>query len=186
MALTTEEKFTLLKIARAALTARVADGTSLIPGSIDIDSKTLNEQSGAFVTLNKGEHLRGCIGVFSSFKPLFQTVAEMAISAAVNDPRFRAVLPEELPFIDIEISVLTPLTEIKDPKTVEVGRHGLCVAMGNRRGVLLPQVATEHGFDRETFLGQTCIKAGLPAGAWRSGATIYVFEAEIIKERNND
>ena len=89
----------------------------------------------------------------------------------------------ELPEIDIEISVLSPLRQIKDINEIEVGRHGIYIMQGRNRGVLLPQVASEHGFDREEFLDETCIKAGLEPNAWREGADIYIFEAEVFGER---
>jgi AmmeMemoRadiSam system protein A len=104
----------------------------------------------------------------------------MGRAAAAEDPRFPRVTPEEVPELGVEISVLTPLRPVADPAEVEVGRHGVCVVEGARRGVLLPQVAVEWGCDRETFLDQTCRKAGLPPDAWRHGAQILVFEAEVF------
>lgn len=112
-----------------------------------------------------------------------RTVADMARAAAFEDTRFRPLTAEELPDVDLEISVLTPMRRIADVTEIEVGRHGLWVAQGHRRGVLLPQVATCCGWGRETFLEQTCLKAGLPRDAWRRGAEIYVFEAEVFGEK---
>lgn len=142
----------------------------------------LKKNMGAFVSLHEGERLRGCIGVFVSEKPLYRTVMEMGVSAATDDPRFSSVTTEELPRINIEISVISPLEKIKDIVEIEVGRHGLYIVKGKRRGVLLPQVATEFGFDCDTFLDQTCVKAGLMPGDWREGADIYIFEAEVFSE----
>jgi AmmeMemoRadiSam system protein A len=132
------------------------------------------------VTLKRGAELRGCIGTFRESDPIYRAVAEMGRAAAAEDPRFPRVTPEEVPELGVEISVLSPLRPVADPAEVEVGRHGVCVVEGARRGVLLPQVAVEWGWDRETFLDQTCRKAGLPPDAWRHGAQILVFEAEVF------
>lgn len=134
------------------------------------------------MTLELGGHLRGCIGTFRSAEPLYWVVEKMAVAAALYDPRFPPVPAEELAAIDIEISALTPLRVIDDPSIIEVGVHGLYITQDDQGGVLLPQVATEWGWDREEFLTQTCHKAGLPANAWRKGATIEVFEAEVFGE----
>lgn len=181
MALNESEKSELLRIAREAIEARAKRTSAAMKG--DNSSGALNEDSGAFVTLNRKGRLRGCLGVFASKDPLWKTVERMAAAAASEDPRFVPVGEDELPEIDIEISVLTPLRKIDDPEKVEAGRHGLVIALGNKRGALLPQVATEHGFDRETFLSETCVKAGLKPDAWKEGASIYVFEAEVFGER---
>jgi AmmeMemoRadiSam system protein A len=118
-------------------------------------------------------------------KPLRRTVAEMAVQAALHDPRFSPVSASELPGLDIEISVLSPLEEVKDVSTIEVGKHGLVIQEGSRSGLLLPQVATEYGWDRETFLDHTCMKAGLPAGSWRKkGVVILRFTAEVFGEKD--
>ncbi len=138
---------------------------------------------GCFVTLHtrKGS-LRGCIGTFSEREPLWMAVREMAIAAATRDPRFRPVTPDELSQCVVEISALTQAQPIT-PEAIVVGTHGLLVGRGARRGVLLPQVASEHGWDAETFLDQTCLKAGLPPAAWRDGSvTIEAFSAEVFGE----
>jgi hypothetical protein len=141
----------------------------------------LAERYGAFVTLKRHGELRGCIGNIVGTAPLGETVAQMAKAAATADPRFPPLKPEELKGLELEISVLTPLEPVIDPKDIVVGRHGLFIVYGNNRGLLLPQVATEQGWDRETFLEQTCWKAGLPPGAWRNpGAQIYKFSAEVF------
>ncbi len=143
----------------------------------------LRQRAGAFVTLHKDKELRGCIGQVSPEAYLFLTVQRCAISAAVEDTRFMPVTAEELPEITIEISVLSTMEPVRDPADVEVGRHGLVVSRGGRRGLLLPQVATEYGWDRETFLAQTCRKALLPPDAWRDPATtIETFTAEYFSE----
>ena len=142
----------------------------------------LPQASGAFVTLKKHGELRGCIGSLECRGSLADEVARVAVSAAQEDPRFSPVRPAELDDIDVEVSVLGPLERIDplDPSAIEIGRHGLVVEQGARRGLLLPQVATEWNMDRETFLAHTCAKAGLPRDAWRSGASVYRFAADVF------
>jgi AmmeMemoRadiSam system protein A len=135
------------------------------------------------VTLKKNGRLRGCIGYIEAVRPLLETVEEMAVSAAFRDPRFAPVEKEEVDDLSIEISVLNPVHEAADISEIEIGKHGIIITGRGRRGLLLPQVAVEYGWDRETFLDQTCVKAGLPEGAWRSGETrIEIFSAEIFSE----
>ena len=140
------------------------------------------EATGAFVTLKKHGELRGCIGTLECRGPLVEEVARVAASAALEDPRFSPVRPAELDDLDVEVSVLGPLEPIDpfDPDAIVIGRHGLVVEQGPRRGLLLPQVATEWKMDRETFLAHTCAKAGLPPDAWRRGAKVYRFAAEVF------
>ena len=146
-----------------------------------IASERLDERRGAFVCLHKGKELRGCIGMIEGIKPLRETVREMAIQAAFGDPRFCALDRDELDRIDIEISVLTPLERIDDPTRIEIGRHGLYIRKKHRSGLLLPQVATEQGWNRTQFLEWTCRKAGLPPKAWQEADTeVYVFSAHIF------
>ncbi len=168
----------LLRLARQALEESVRRHRLPV---LEEPSKTLRETRGAFVTLRKGEHLRGCIGHIDSPKPLQQTVCECALAAALRDPRFPPVTPEELPVLRIEISVLSELIEIH-PDQIEIGRHGLLVSQGSQRGLLLPQVATQWKWDRERFLEETCLKANLPSDAWRRGARIQAFTAQVFAE----
>ena len=126
--------------------------------------------------------LRGCLGRLTLEAPLGQTIVHLAGVVADSDPRFSAVLPRELPDLQIEISVLTPAYEVRSVEEIEVGRHGLIVEHGHCRGLLLPQVAVEHGWPCETFLEHTCIKAGLARDAWKKGARILVFEAQVFGE----
>ena len=143
----------------------------------------LAERRGGFVTLKKRGQLRGCIGYIEAVKPLVETVEEMADAAAFRDPRFRPVTAREVDDLEIEISVLSPIEKIDDPGAIEVGRDGIIVSADGHRGLLLPQVAVEWGWDRETFLDQTCVKAGLAPDRWRRpGVTIEVFSAEIFSE----
>jgi AmmeMemoRadiSam system protein B/AmmeMemoRadiSam system protein A len=172
------EKQVLKEIARTTIACRL--GNKPLPQFQGI-TDTLQEPRGAFVTLEKNHRLRGCIGFIHATKPLWKTVQEMAESAAFRDPRFTPLTKEEWPAVEVEISVLTPMQEIKDPSRIEVGKHGLYIVKGPYRGLLLPQVATDYGWDRETFLAQTCTKAGLPIEAWKDpDTTIYVFAADVF------
>ena len=180
MGLTKQEKALLLKIARKSIEAGLAGGEMSPP---EIESSTLKEKMGAFVTLKKRDRLRGCIGFIEGRKPLYETVEEMAQAAAFRDPRFRPVREDELRDLDIEISALTPLRQIHDVDEIEVGRHGLYLVKGNHSGLLLPQVATEYNWDRMTFLKETCMKAGLPEDAWKdTDAQIFIFSATVFSE----
>ena len=144
-------------------------------------TENLREKRGAFVTLKKAGQLRGCIGYIRPYKPLIDAVWEMAESAALRDSRFIPVEPSEVDDLEVEITVLSLLQRIKDPNQVLVGRHGLLVTRGYQSGVLLPQVPVEAEWDRETFLSQTCIKAGLPSDAWRDPETrLEIFTAEVF------
>jgi AmmeMemoRadiSam system protein B/AmmeMemoRadiSam system protein A len=174
-----EEKVDLLRIARRSVEAAVRG--EAVP-EFKAATPILAEKRGAFVTLTEEGRLRGCIGHIRGIEPLYTTVSKMAVSAALEDPRFNAVKPAELDHIEIEISVLTPFEKISDPSEVVVGTHGLYIEKGFNHGLLLPQVATDYGWDRYEFLDQTCIKAGLPRGAWKEGATIYTFSAQIFNE----
>lgn len=178
--LTNEEKQKLLEIARTTLveyvTKRKVPDFKVKPGK-------LTENGAAFVTLKYKGQLRGCIGHVVAREPLYLCVRDMAIAASSEDPRFSPVKPEELDKISIEISVLTPMQRVKDVSEVEVGRDGLVMKRGFSSGLLLPQVPVEYGWDRETFLRQTCLKAGLPIDAWKDPATeIYRFQALVFGE----
>ncbi|HSE43448.1 MAG TPA: AmmeMemoRadiSam system protein A, partial [Acidobacteriota bacterium] len=143
------------------------------------------EPRGVFVSLKLNGELRGCIGYMEALMPLGKAIIHCAIQSATQDPRFPPLNFPELELVKIEISVLSPLEKIEDPNLVEVGTHGLVIAAGNRRGLLLPQVPGEWGWDRETFLNYTCRKAGLPSDAWRDPETsIYIFSAEVFRERD--
>ncbi len=171
------QKHTLVDIARAAVTAAVT-GTPMEEVGIENPPPA----SGAFVTLKKRGELRGCIGTLECRAPLAVEIARVAVSAAREDPRFDPVHAGELPDLDVEVSILGPLEEIDplDPDAFVIGRHGLVVQQGWRRGLLLPQVATEWGWNREEFLQHTCRKAGLSPDAWQRGATVYRFAAEVF------
>jgi len=139
--------------------------------------------AGAFVTLHKAGRLRGCIGTFEAQEPLAQMAVRMGAAAAVQDPRFSPVTLEELDECEIEISVLSPPRPITSPDEIEIGRHGVQLGRGVHRGVFLPQVAPEQGWDRDTMLDHLCLKAGLPEDAWRRGPVeLEVFTAEVFSE----
>jgi AmmeMemoRadiSam system protein A len=176
--LTNAEQEILLRIAREALEAGVAERALPDPGPVP---DALLIRCGAFVTLHKTGKLRGCIGHIEGWGPLVRVVQECAVSAALHDPRFNPVTPEEVPWIRIETSVLSPLFALT-PDEIEVGKHGLLVTLGSRRGLLLPQVAVEWKWDRQQFLQETCVKAGLPLDAWRRGAIIRGFTADVFGE----
>lgn len=179
--LSQDEKQFLLTLARRTVEARVA---GLPVPEFANPSPVLNTNCGAFVTLHKHGDLRGCIGYIEAYKSLQKTIAEMAESAALRDPRFHPVSSKELKDLHFEISVLSPLRTIDDPKEIEVGKHGIVIERGRNRGLLLPQVATEQGWDRETFLDNSCMKAGLEPGAWKSKATtIRIFTATVFGEK---
>jgi AmmeMemoRadiSam system protein A len=170
----------LLAVARGTLESCL--GTGRMPEYRPRHAGLL-QRAGAFVTLHNDDDLRGCIGILSSEEELYRTVQRCALSAALEDNRFSPVSQEEVSELKIEISVLSPFQSITDTNLVEVGRHGLMISLGGSRGLLLPQVAAKYGWDRESFLTQTCRKAGLPAQAWRQPeAKIQVFEAQVFSE----
>lgn len=171
----------LLSIARGSIVAAVR-GTKTPEAPA---AAILLERRGVFVTLTRGGRLRGCIGRIQPDVPLATLLPLMAVAAATEDPRFPPLSERELDGLHIEISLLTPPAPLVDPATVEIGRHGLMVYARGRRGVLLPQVATEQGWSVDEFLSQTCVKAALPREAWRNAGTeVHTFESEIIAEKD--
>lgn len=176
--LSDDDRGRLLALARRALDARVHRQ----PPPAPVQGGALDASCGAFVTIRCRGELRGCLGRLETDAPLGYTIAHLAASVCDSDPRFEPVSPMELHEIDIEISVLTPEREIESIAEIEVGRHGLIVEQGFRRGLLLPQVAVEQMWDVETFVTHTCRKAALAPDAWRSGARILVFEAQVFGE----
>jgi AmmeMemoRadiSam system protein A len=177
---TREEKHELLAIARKAIEEALHGRSSMVQAPL---SGALSRPGGAFVTIRIDGNLRGCIGYIQAPLPLAEVVAEVAEKAALEDPRFPPLTLKEFYQIQIEISVLSQLERISDVDEITVGKHGLLLELRHARGLLLPQVAEEYGWDRETFLDNTARKAGLPRNAWKDpGAVIYVFTAEIIQE----
>ncbi len=169
----------LFRIARTALNQFIREEILVTPVC---DNPKLHSPQGAFVTLHKNGRLRGCLGFVEGSRPLYISVAEAAVLAAVRDTRFQPVKKEELDDIVLEISVLTPPVKIDDPALIQVGRHGLIVTKEGKRGLLLPQVAVQNKWSRETFLAHACLKAGLPPEAWKDGTGMYIFEAHIFHE----
>ena len=184
MALTSEEKRTLLVIARQMIERCVHGTTTVSPDCYEEAFRfpALDEPRGAFVTIHARGDLRGCIGYIEGIAPLARAVAENAVSAATRDYRFPRLRVDELPDVTIEISALTPPAPIESVDQIEIGKHGLIVSRGEQRGLLLPQVATEHHMSPEVFLQETCRKAGLPRNAWREGAHVFAFSAEVFSE----
>jgi len=175
--LTGADKRDLLRLARSAVTRYIEDKET--PQCPD-GGPNLKVPRGAFVTLKKKGALRGCVGFIEPVAPLCQTIIQCAVYAAVEDRRFPPVAREELQDLEYEISVLTPLEPVSDPSSIKVGKHGLVVTQNGRKGLLLPQVAVENRWSRNEFLAQTCLKAGLPADAWKKGAKLQTFEAVVF------
>jgi AmmeMemoRadiSam system protein A len=179
MAIGLETRQQLVLLARTALDAHVRRSEPpSVPRHIAV------EAFGVFVTLHHRGDLRGCLGALDCRDRVVESIARLAAAVAHEDPRFRPLQLEELPHTTVDLSLLTPPEPVVDHLTIEIGRHGLIVEHGSRRGLLLPQVAPEYRWDRETFLSHTCVKAGLPSSAWRApGASIYCFEAEVFGEK---
>lgn len=179
--LTKTEQKELLGIARETIVNFVNSGR--IP-QVETPSPGLNAENGCFVTIKQQKKLRGCIGNFVSVKPLYQLVQEMALAAATRDPRFYPMKAEDLTGFELEISVLSPLRKIDSADEIQVGQHGIYLVKDSYQGVLLPQVATEYGWDRDTFLNHTCLKAGLPENSWKKDCDIYIFSAQVFGEKD--
>lgn len=177
--LTDDQRSMLLRVAREAIRTAVIDNRILELSMVDT---ALQQPLGAFVTLTKNGHLRGCIGYPEALYPLHEAIIRGAVAAALQDPRFPAVSMRELPDVRIEISVLSSLFPIT-PTEVEIGVHGLVIEKGRARGLLLPQVPVEWGWNRVEYLAHLSQKAGLHADAWREGAALYGFTAEIFSEQ---
>ena len=174
------EKKELLGMARRAVTRRVLEGQESVEPCVE---SGLERSGGAFVSLHRGGELRGCIGRIRSAGPLYRTVQEMAVAAATQDYRFVPLSGGEIPEVEFEISVLTVPEVLSGVSEIRVGEHGLIVSAGGRSGLLLPQVATQYGWDAETFLSHTCGKAGLSMDAWKTGNILLEgFSAEVFSE----
>lgn len=180
--LNNEQKKMLLEIAKKTIENAV-NGEKL--PDFDIRDPVLNTECGAFVTIHKNDSLRGCIGNVIGQMPLWKTVRKMAVEASLHDPRFSPVSAEELKDIDIEISVLSPFEKIEDTSSIEVGKHGLFIRQGFYQGLLLPQVATEYGWDRKEFLEHTCMKAGLYSDCYMNkNCEIFIFSATVFSKKD--
>ena len=174
-----EERSLLLRLAHESIIS------ALEKREIPLEPPTphLAEPRGAFTSLYLDGNLRGCVGYVLPIGPIYRAVAETARAAAFEDSRFDSVTLDEARHLRIELSILSVPRPIS-AEGIEVGRHGLLVTAGFRRGLLLPQVPIEHQWDRVTFLEQTCRKAGLPLDAWQTGATIEAFTAEVFGEKH--
>ncbi|MDR2632593.1 MAG: AmmeMemoRadiSam system protein A [Treponema sp.] len=184
--ITQEEQNFLLAAARESIAAKLGERAPrypVEPAGKARGNSALTRSCGAFVTLHKGKQLRGCIGRMSASEPLAKTVCTMAIEAAFGDPRFLPLGKDELPQCRLEISVLSPLEPCPDPRSVQVGVHGLYLIHQGRSGVLLPQVPLEQGWDLDAYLDYICVKAGLPPQAYQApGAKLYTFTAQVFGE----
>ena len=180
--LTKREKKTLLEVSKRTLVEAVYNRKA---PKIHIADESLNQKWGAFVTLHLDGSLRGCIGNITAQTPLWKTIRNMTIEAAFHDPRFPAVNASELSRIEIEISVLSPLKQVKDISEIEVGKHGILIKRGPNQGLLLPQVAAEYGWDRIKFLEETCCKAGLAKDSYKGqDCRIFIFSAQVFSEKD--
>jgi AmmeMemoRadiSam system protein A len=177
--LTRDQEKSLLRLARLAITLHLQEGTS---PSMETDDATFKQKRGAFVSLKVKDQLRGCIGNPIPLKPLFETIIDVAISAATKDFRFSPLDQKELYETKIEISVLSQPKLIKDISEIEVGKHGIIITRGLSRGLLLPQVPVEWGWDLETFLSHGCMKAGIEEDAWKKEPQIEIFTAQVFSE----
>jgi AmmeMemoRadiSam system protein A len=177
--LTDDDQRLLLQIARNAVRSYLLGQP---PRLGEMPPGVLTEPHAIFVSIHKGADLRGCIGNIHPAGPLYRSVAECAIGAAVGDPRFMPLAAPELPEVEFEISVLSPLQRIDDIREIQIGKHGLVVSKGAARGLLLPQVATIYNWDRERFLQETCRKAGLKPDDWKN-ATVQSFSAFVFDEK---
>ncbi len=179
--LTESQQQLLLQIARDSVRAYLAGEVLGLP---EFTSGVLAEPCGIFVSIHKGDDLRGCIGNVHPIKPLCRSAAECAIAAAAGDPRFMPLTLAELPLVEFEISVLSTVERVENIGEIEVGTHGLLISKKGARGLLLPQVAKAYGWDRERFLQETCWKAGLNSDDWKDGATIHRFSALVFGEKH--
>ena len=174
-----EERTQLLRLAHDSI------ASALEHREIGLEPPTPHfaELRGVFTSLHLHGELRGCVGYVLATCPVYRAVAETARAAALDDNRFQPVTKDEAPHLEIELSILSPAQVIR-PEEVEVGRHGLLISWQGRRGLLLPQVPVERGWDCTTFLEQTCRKAGLPTDAWQDGASVEAFTAEVFGDSN--
>lgn len=174
-----DQKKFLLDLARKAIHQYLKSGKNI---KIKVDDEILKEKRGAFVTLKVNNELRGCIGYPLPYKPLYETIIDVAVSAATQDFRFPPLTREELKKTKIEISVLAVPQPIEDIKEIEIGKHGIVISKGFDKGLLLPQVPVEWDWDVETYLSHGCLKAGLEEDEWKKGARIEIFEAQVFSE----
>jgi len=178
--LTEDDQQLLLQVARDSVRSYLLGRSPRLP---DVPAGVLTETHGVFVSIHRNGELRGCIGNAHPAGPLVRSAAECAIAAAVGDPRFMPLMPGEVDEVEFEISVLSPMQHVHNVVEIEIGLHGLLISKKNARGLLLPQVAIECGWNRERFLEEVCKKAGLPPDDWKDGATIHCFTAFVFGDR---
>ncbi|MEW6455442.1 MAG: AmmeMemoRadiSam system protein A [Acidobacteriota bacterium] len=178
--LNTKKKKFLLNLARKAIEEYLKKGNTISP---EIKENWLKEKKGAFVTLKVGGNLRGCIGYPLPYKSLYETIIDVAISAATSDFRFEPLSVEELDETEIEITILSIPKEIKSYDEIEIGKHGIIVSKGAFQGLLLPQVPVEYNWDLETYLTHGCMKAGLKGDEWKRGIKVEIFSGEVFSDR---
>jgi len=178
-----DQKKFLLKLARDSIKYYLKNGEHI---NIKTEEGILEEKRGAFVTIKHKNQLRGCIGYPTPYLPLYKTIIEASVMAATKDPRFLPIQKKELPDVNIEISVLSLPKKITGLDEIEVGKHGIIVSKGINSGLLLPQVPLEWGWDLETYLKHGCMKAGLDEDAWKKGAEIEIFTAQVFSEKDFD
>ena len=175
-----ENKKNIILAARKAVETELFNKSSLIP---DLSDSFFDQKTGIFVTIHKNGKLRGCIGYIEGFMPIREAILDLAMSAAFRDPRFQPLSPDEYKLVDFEISILSPIERIKSIDEIIIGEDGLIITKGMKRGLLLPQVATENNMSKEEFLSHTCMKAGLSPNEWKSSEVqIEKFSAVIIRE----
>ncbi len=179
--LTEQDQRFLLRIVRDSVQSYLLTELPRLP---EVPAGVLNEPHGVFVSIHKDGALRGCIGHIHPAATLYRTAAECAVAAAVGDPRFMPLTIDEMADVEFEVSVLSSIEPVENIADIEIGRHGLLISKRNARGLLLPQVATSYGWDRERFLAETCRKAGLSGDAWKDGANIHTFSAFVFGERH--
>lgn len=178
-----EQQIKLLQLARKTISEKLGIDGGLI--NLDLTDEIFLEKAGAFVTIHLNKNLRGCIGYIQGVKSIPETVKEVSASAAFQDPRFTPLSEKEYPYIDIEISIMSPIEDVANIDDIVVGRDGLIISQGYNRGLLLPQVPVEQGWDKDTFLTHTCYKAGLPGDSWKKeGVKIEKFSAQVFSEKD--
>ena len=175
-----EDQQLLLGIARNAVEAHVSGNSLQLPV---IRQGIVSQRHGVFVSIHRGKELRGCIGNVMTDSALYRTTARCAVAAATSDPRFPPVTLDELPHVTFELSVLSIPEPVHNVEQIEVGKHGLIISKGPARGLLLPQVATQYRWNRNQFLAETCMKAGIDPNAWKQGASIHYFTANVFGEK---
>jgi len=182
MSLSRDDQDALLAIAQRAIALAIGAKYPGADGAAGFTGAALHAPAGAFVSIHIGDDLRGCVGYPESDLALADVVQRCAVSAATADHRFAPLTSADWPRLSVEISVLGKIEPLGDVSNIEIGRHGLIAQLGHRRGLLLPQVASERGWSREEFAAQTCRKAGLQADAWRTGAQLFKFEAQVFAD----